>query len=273
MRSDAWLRTGRSLEEMQSIKGVLIDLGGVVYQGAAAIPGSVEAVERLRAAGIPFRFLTNTTSQPIAKILAKLALLGIEAARDDIFTPAIAARRYLTERGLQPFYLVSETLKADLRGVPQGAKPAVVVGDARDGFTYASLNEAFRQILAGAEFIALASNRLFVDDDGKPSLDVGAFVAALEYATGARATVLGKPARAFFRQAVADLGLKPREVAMIGDDAEFDAAAAIKAGLAGCVVHTGKWQPGDADRCEPKPTAEFDDLSAAVRAMIGDQHY
>jgi HAD superfamily hydrolase (TIGR01458 family) len=254
---------------MASVKGVLIDLGGVVYQGGAIVPGSVAAVRRLRESGTPFRFLTNTTSEPIAKVLAKLASLGIDSSREEIFTPAMAARLHLAEHDLQPLYLVSPALMADFRGLPIGTRPAVIVGDARDGFTYGRLNEAFRRIHEGADLIALASNRLFIDEDGGPSLDVGAFVAALEYATGKDAIVLGKPSAAFFHLAVADMGLAPHDVAMIGDDAEFDVAAAIKAGLAGYLVRTGKWRPGSTSGLDIQPTGEFDDLAAAVASIVG----
>ncbi|MDW6021779.1 TIGR01458 family HAD-type hydrolase [Mesorhizobium sp. BAC0120] len=254
---------------MEQIKGVLIDLGGVVYQGGAAIRGSIDAVRRLKQAGMPVRFLTNTTSQPLSGILAKLAGLGIEASREDLFTPAIAARTYILKHDLEPFYLISPALKQDFERLPMGSRPAVVIGDARDGFTYAGLNDAFRRLDKGAEFLALASNRVFIGEDGKPSLDVGAFVAALEYATGRTAVVLGKPSPAFFQLAVADMGLKPGAVAMIGDDAEFDVAAAIEAGLSGYLVQTGKWRPGTAERLSIRPTGEHEDLAAAVEGLLG----
>ena len=254
---------------MEQIKGVLIDLGGVVYQGGAAISGSIDAVRRLRLTGKPLRFLTNTTSKPLSGILTKLSSLGIEASREELFTPAIAARNYIIEHDLEPFFLISPKLKEDFQRLPMGSRPAVLIGDARDGFTYASLNEAFRRIDKGAAFIALASNRVFIAEDGKPSLDVGAFIAALEYATGRSAIVLGKPSAAFFHLAVADMGLKPQAVAMIGDDAEFDVAAAIEAGLAGCLVRTGKWRPGATDGLSIQPSAEFEDLAAAVEAILG----
>jgi HAD superfamily hydrolase (TIGR01458 family) len=254
---------------MEQIKGVLIDLGGVVYQGSAAVAGSIDAIKRLRRAGTPFRFLTNTTSQPLSGILAKLSSLGIEASREDLFTPAIAARNYIVEHDLEPFFLISPVLKEDFQRLPMGRRAAVVIGDARDGFTYASLNDAFRRVDNGAAFIALANNRVFIGEDGKASLDVGAFVAALEYATGRTPIVLGKPSAAFFHLAVADMGLKPQEVVMVGDDAEFDVAAALEAGLAGFLVRTGKWRPGAADGLSTQPTGEFDDLAAAVEAILG----
>ncbi len=253
---------------MAFIRGVLIDLGGVVYQGKAALPGSIEAIERLRAHEIATRFLTNTTSVSQSTILAKLQSFGLPVSREEIFTPAVAARAYIVAHDLHPHYLMRPTLLEDFREIAEGTKPAVIIADAGDGFNYANLNNAFHRLDAGAEFIALASNRVFVDDDGELSLDVGAFVAALEYATGRTATILGKPSPEFFHLAVADMGLSPSEVAMIGDDAEFDVAAARAAGLSGFLVKTGKWMPGSAEELNLPPEIEFDDFAAVVSALL-----
>jgi len=220
---------------------------------------------------MPFRFLTNTTSQPLSGILDKLSAIGISAAREEVFTPATAARTYLVEHDLRPHFLVTPALLKDFRNLPVGRFPAVVVGDAGQGFTYASLNDAFRLINAGAELIALAKNRVFIGSDGQPTLDAGAFVAALEYATRKAAIVLGKPAPDFFRLAAAHMGLPPRQVGMIGDDAEFDVVAAIDAGLTGYLVRTGKWTSDSLDGLDMQPSAEFDDLLAAICFVLGDE--
>jgi HAD superfamily hydrolase (TIGR01458 family) len=253
---------------MPDIKGFLIDLGGVVYQGSEPIAGSIEAVNRLREAAIPFRFLTNTTSRPKRSILGKLRDIGLPVEDDDLFTPAEAARAYIIEHGLKPHFLIAPALEEDFADMPAGAKPAVIIGDAGDGFTYRNMNLAFRQLEAGAELVALANNRKFVGEDGEMCLDVGAFVAALEFGSGKRATVLGKPSADFFRLAVNSMDLEAAETAMIGDDAEFDASAAVEAGLVGVLVHTGKWQPGAADSLDPKPAAEFDNLKQAIDHLL-----
>jgi ribonucleotide monophosphatase NagD (HAD superfamily) len=84
----------------------------------------------------------------------------------------------------------------------------VVLGDLAAGWTFDVLNRAFRQVLAGARLVALQRNRYWKTADGL-SLDAGPFVAALEYATGATATVVGKPSAAFFALATAALGVPP----------------------------------------------------------------
>ena len=257
-------------QRIAAVRGLLIDLSGVVYQGDAAIEGSVDALRRLREAEIPHRFLTNTTSRPLGRIIDKLRGFGIEAGRGDVFTPATAARAWLAERGLTPHFLVAPQLLEDFDTPGSDPPSAVVVGDARDGFTYASLNEAFRLIHSGAELVALAQNRMFIDESGEPAMDVGTFVAALEFASGREAVVLGKPAADFFHLAAADMGLEPSEVAMIGDDLEFDVEAAIRAGLGGILVRTGKSKGGG--HGDPAPTAECADLGEAVDTVLAARH-
>jgi ribonucleotide monophosphatase NagD (HAD superfamily) len=72
------------------------------------------------------------------------------------------------------------------------------------------------------------------------ALDSGPFITALATAAGVRATVIGKPNLAFFRQAVRDLGLPPANLAMVGDDAGNDLAPARRLGMTAVLVRTGK---------------------------------
>ncbi len=257
-----------SLMHMRDIKGVLIDLDGVVHRRGAAIPGSIGAIERLKRANANFRFITNTTRTPLSAVAAELAKIGAATDRAQIFTPARAARAHLEAHGLDPFFVISSALREDFAGLKPGVRRAVVIGDAYAEFAYASLNEAFRQIEHGAEFLALAINRAYRDADGELSLDAGGFVACLEYAANRKAHVLGKPSAEFFRSAVADMGIAPEEAVMIGDDAEFDVSAAIKAGLRGVLVRTGKYKPGAENAVEPKPDAVAADLLEAVERIL-----
>ncbi|MEZ5774683.1 MAG: TIGR01458 family HAD-type hydrolase [Hyphomicrobiaceae bacterium] len=254
-----------------ALSGVLVDLDGVVYQKGALIEGAAAALGRLDRAGMPYRFLTNTTSRPRAEILAELDRLGLAVDPAHVFTPAVAARAHLAAEGLDPFLLVAPALKADFSpaATEAGGRPAVVIADAGEDLGYANLNRAFRLIMAGAPLIALAGNRYFLDRDGELSLDVGAFVAALEFASGREALTLGKPAPGFFHAALADMGVQPGEAVMIGDDAEFDVSAAVAAGLAGILVRTGKYRPGAEEGLDPAPSAVADDLAAAVDLVLG----
>jgi len=246
------------------IEGVLLDLGGVVYVGDTVLPGALAALERLGQAGLPLRYLTNTTRTPRRAMLAKLRRLGLKLAPEELFMPALAARQILELERLSPHLLVHPALEEDFAGDWTASGSAVVIGDAAEGFTYAAMNAAFRVLMEGAEFLALARNRSFLDADGALSLDAGAFVAALEYASGREARILGKPSADFFAAAYASLCCDAAQTVMIGDDVEADVAGAQAAGLKGILVRTGKYRPGDEDSVSPPPDAVVADLAAAV---------
>ncbi|WEX74177.1 TIGR01458 family HAD-type hydrolase [Sinorhizobium numidicum] len=247
------------------ISGVLLDLAGVIYDGEEAVPGATEAVARLHDAGLPVRFVSNTTRSDKQTILERLSRLGVSVASDELFTPAEAARNWLLEHDRSPHLLVHPGLLTEFDGLDGSRRKAVVVGDAGDVFNYETLNAAFRQLLGGAELLALAPNRTFKDTDGKLSLDAGAFVAALEFAGQKDAIVLGKPAPEFFCATLATINCAAREAVMVGDDAETDVAGALRAGLGhALLVRTGKYREGDENRFEPAPTATVGDISAAV---------
>jgi len=250
------------------IRGVLLDLGGVVYVGDTPLPGALDAVGRLRRAGLPLRFLTNTTRRSVRRLVADVRQIGLDLAAEEVLTPAQLARAHLIEHGLTPHLLVHPNLEEEFAGLPPGEAKAVVVGDTAEGFSYRNMNAAYRRLEAGASFLALAENRNFRDADGALSIDAGAFVQALEYANGRQALVLGKPAEGFFRLAVAALGCAPGAALMVGDNAEADVSGAVAAGLQGVLVRTGKYRPGDEDALDPPPTHVADDPVAAAEWIL-----
>lgn len=234
-------------------RALLLDLDGTLYVGGATIPGAPEAVAALRRAGVPFRFVTNTTSRPRAALAERLHGCGIPAGADEIHTPLVAAAALLRQRGARvvaPFFPPASL--ADLEGFelaggvaepPARATPqAVVVGDLGERWSYALLQEAFDYLLRGATLVALSQDRYFRSDAGL-ALDAGPFVTALEYASGRTAVVAGKPSAPFFHAAIASMGLGGGvAVAMIGDDLWSDVRGAQEAGYAGWLVRTGKFR-------------------------------
>jgi HAD superfamily hydrolase (TIGR01458 family) len=255
---------------LQGVEGLLLDLSGVVYVQDEAVPGAPEALKRLRAAGLPIRLITNTTMRPKRTILERLERLGIEADPAELLTPATLAANRCRDAGYDSVLLVVlDELREDLEGVPEGdgKVDAVIVGDLGDRWDYGVLNGAFRRLMDGAELIALQKNRYWETAEGL-SLDAGPFVAALEYATGQEAEVVGKPSDAFFELAVGDLGVTAERAAMVGDDVEADVGGAIDAGLAGVLVRTGKYREDLAKASGIDPTATVDSI-ADVPELLG----
>ena len=217
-----------------SPRAVLLDLDGVLYVEDEPVPGAAQAVERMRAAGLTLRFVTNTTSQSRAATLEKLSALGFDVGNEELITPALLALQHCRERGhRRVLLLMTDEVKADFAEVEEAEHEpdAVIVGDLGERFAYDVLNRAFRELLAGAELIALQKNRYWLREDGL-SLDVGPFVAALEYAAACEAHVVGKPAPAFFGHVLEEAGTTPDQAVMVGDDIESDIGGAVSAGLA-----------------------------------------
>lgn len=244
-----------------SALGILLDIDGVLYVGDQPIAGAHEALAELRELGAGLRLLTNTTSRSRREVLEHISELGFEVAPQELLTPAAMAVRHCRERGYRAVAaLVGESLREDLSELApvelESRPEAIVLGDLGDGFTPAVLNAAFRALMNGAQLIALQHNRYWLRADGL-TLDVGAYAAALEYATGREAVVVGKPAREFFLAAIADLGVE--RAVMVGDDIEADVGGAMAAGLAGVLVRTGKFRQ-DALSTRVTPTAIVDSI-------------
>lgn len=249
---------------LDAVRAVLIDLDGVLYVEDQVIDGARETVGALREDGVALRFVTNTTTRSHAQTVAKLGRLGFDVAPHELLTPARLAVRYCVQRGhRRPLLVMNEEVKQDFAELSEddgGQADAVIVGDLGEEFGYDVLNRAFRAVMAGAELLALQKNRYWMRADGL-SLDVGPFVAALEFATRRTAVVVGKPARSFFELALAELEVEVGAAAMIGDDIETDIGGAIAAGLAGILVRTGKYDRRDADSSGIEPTATIDSIA------------
>jgi HAD superfamily hydrolase (TIGR01450 family) len=259
------------------LAGVLLDVDGTLLTETGPIPGAAAVVARLRHRGFPFRILTNITRRSRQSVVDRLRRYGIAVEREEVFTAVYAGADWMQRRGvrrLAPF--VTDDALEDLRdfelvggtagprgggeegaSVPPRDRPparpdAVLIGDVGERWTHALLNEAFRYVMGGAQLVALQMGRYWQGPSGL-EVDAGAYVTALEYATGAEATVCGKPNREFFEAAIASLREPARRngpttaatalppIAMVGDDLWADIDGAQQAGLEGWLVRTGKF--------------------------------
>lgn len=225
------------------IRGVLIDVDGTLLVHDAAVPGVAGMLARLRKSGLSVRVTTNTTRRPRVDVSRALARAGIAVTEDEIVVPAsIARRRILGSGRTRAALFVADGCRADFEGVePDTEAPDwVVMGDLGAGYTWEVLNTAFRCVARGAPLLALHKNRSWLSAPDQLVLDAGPFVAAVEYASGVTAEIVGKPSRTFFELAIAELALEPREVLVVGDDVETDGAGGRAAGCRVALVRTGK---------------------------------
>lgn len=248
---------------MPQPKGLCIDISGVLHEEGKTVAGAADALARVRDAGVPCRFLTNTSRKPSRSVLDQLRELGFEAAGEEVLTAPAAVARHLKARKLKPWLLVHPDIEKEFEPAPPSEADAVVVCDAGEGFNYKRLDQAFALLMEGAPLVAVGMNRYFKQADGL-HLDAGPFIRALEYAAGVEALIIGKPGEVMFHEACDSMGLAPEECLMIGDDVEADIGGARKAGLEGALVKTGKYQESDSARAEELGAGVFDDIAAVV---------
>jgi HAD superfamily hydrolase (TIGR01458 family) len=281
--------TLRPAGALAGVRGLLLDLDGVLIVRNEPLAAAVAALADLRTRGIPFRVMTNTSSMSRATLAAWGRRAGLDVPADHIISSLSATAAYTarTFPGQPLFVLASEDARTEFRGqrllAPADAAAgatvaAVVIGDSPDDVTYDTLNHAFRLVQRGAALIGMHRNRWWVTPDG-PRLDSGAIVAGLEYATERRARILGKPARPFFAEGVRELGadrgrrIAARDVAMVGDDVWFDVLGAQRAGLRGVLVLSGKHGEEELARAAAQsrgggiPTAVAPTLAEVVAAL------
>uniref|UniRef100_A0A8C8SG29 Phospholysine phosphohistidine inorganic pyrophosphate phosphatase n=1 Tax=Pelusios castaneus TaxID=367368 RepID=A0A8C8SG29_9SAUR len=264
-------------KQLAGIKGVLLDISGVLYDsgegGGVPIPGSREAVEKIKASGLKLQFCTNETEATRAKFVEKLQRLGFNISVNEVTAPAPAVCRILKERNLRPHLLVHDGLVPEFDELDKANPNCVVIGDAADNFSYKNLNEAFR-VLIGMEnpiLLSLGRGRYYKETDGL-KLDVGAYMKALEYACDIQAEVVGKPAKAFFQSALAEMGVEPHQAIMIGDDIVNDVGGAQQCGLRGLQVRTGKYRPCDEQHSHVKADGYVNNLAEAVDIIVKQLH-
>lgn len=248
---------------MRKIEGLLLDMDGVLYVGDKLIEGALETLEVLRRREVPFRFITNTTTRSPESLLDKLARLGIEAEAEEVFTAVTATRNYLESRGDPSCYLLlrEEAKTAFKRFDKNDHDPDyVVIGDIGARWDYETLNDVFNMLMRGAGLICMHRNKFWQGEEGL-RMDIGAFVAALEYVSDKEAIVIGKPSSAFFEQAIGSLGLSHEKVAIVGDDIDSDVGGGQASGLSGVLVKTGKYRESYVSRSSIRPDAIIDSIA------------
>jgi len=232
------------MNHSKDIKGLLVDLDGVLYVGDQLVVGAIEAIRKIRQDKIPCRFITNTSTVSRQSLQHKLISMGFPVELDEIISAPQAALFYIQQYSDPVCHLLlADDVKRDFLSFRQSDKQAdfVIIGDIANAWCYDILNTAFRLLNQGAKLIAIHKNRYWQTEQGL-QMDIGAFVTALEYVSRQQAIVIGKPSLDFFQMAIKDIDLPADQIAIIGDDIETDIGGGQAAGLQGVLVRTGKFR-------------------------------
>ncbi len=265
--------------DFRSIRGVVLDMDGVLWRGGQPLPGVEAFFAFLQQNGIRYALATNNSTKSVEMYVQQLAQAGVPATPDQIITSAVATAEYISRRYPPgtPVYVVGEDgLHQALaeRGFPFDPDAArLVVAGLDRRLTYEKIKIAAMRIREGADFIGTNPDRTFPMPEGLIP-GAGTVLAAIQAATDVAPHVIGKPETTMFEVALDHLGTRPEETLMIGDRLDTDILGAQRAGLRAALVLTGITTAEQAQAADIRADAVFNDLPAlhaAWRAALAER--
>ena len=238
-------------EKLSRIKHLALDMDGTIYLGSRIFSFTIPFLEKMKAAGIGISFLTNNPTRSVQDYLDKLAKMGIEATEDGMYTTSLAAIDYIKEHHPQArrlFLLGTPSMAEQFRKAgyeecadDPGDVPDVLVVAFDTTLTYSRLCRAAYWASQGIPYVATNPDRVCPTDKPTVLVDCGSLQKCIEHATGRKPDiVLGKPDPTMLQGIMHRHGLKPEEIAMVGDRIYTDTAMAHNAGAVGVLVLSGE---------------------------------
>ena len=269
---------GELMERLRHIRHVALDMDGTIYMGMSLFPYTQAFLRGLREQGIGYSFLTNNPSKCIDDYLHKLAKLGIEATRDEMYTTALATIDYIKARypaARRLFLLgtpsmISEFEAAGFESCADSADdvPDVIVAAFDMTLQYDRLCRAAWWVKQGVPYIATNPDRVCPTDLPTVLVDCGSICACIEHATGRRPDItLGKPDPNMLSGILARHGLQPSEIVMVGDRIYTDVQMAHNAGAMGVLVLSGETTLDVADKADPQPHITADNIEVLGKLL------
>jgi len=249
---------------LSKVRHVALDMDGTIYKGNKLFRCTNPFLAILRKLGIGYTFITNNSSKSAQDYLRNLRKLGIKAGPDQLYTSTQATIEYLHRHHphiRRLFVLGTKSMRGEVaaagfslaRDNAADEPDAVLVGFDTQ-LIYSRLCRAAYWVKRGKPFIATHPDRVCPTDRPTLLVDCGSICAAIEKATGRAPTVtLGKPAPCMIRGILHRHGLRPENLAMVGDRLYTDMEMAHRAGALGVLVLTGETSAAEAARHRPKP--------------------
>src|SRR5215207_3723923 len=252
------------LQRLREITHVALDMDGTIYKGGTLFSCTLPFIAQMRELGIGCTFLTNNPSKSSSDYLAHLRKMGLAASTDELYTSAQATidclrRRFPEVRKI--FALGTPSMLAEFRGAgfeltaddAADVPDAVVIGFDLT-LAYDRVCRAAWWIQQGKLFVATNPDRVCPTDEPTVLVDCGSICALLEKATGRSPDiVLGKPDPAMLSGILDRHGLRPTQIAMVGDRIYTDILMAHRADAFGVLVLTGEATARDAEQANPRP--------------------
>jgi 4-nitrophenyl phosphatase len=238
---------------LSAVRGFVFDLDGTLVlgdrqgHGLRPLPGAVEITSWAAARGRPFVVFTNGTTRTPDRLAGIMREIGFGLPDEAMMTPASSAVRVLGRAGhrrvmvLGGAGLTSPLAEAGFEVVPPEAgtaADAVVVGWFPE-FTMPALEAACHAVWGGAKLYSASDTPFFAVDGGRALGTSRAISAMIRSLTGCAVRLVGKPSLDALHGAAERLGLRPGELAVVGDDPQLEVPMAHRGRALAIAVGTG----------------------------------
>src|SRR6266571_5210634 len=104
---------------MSSVRGILLDIDGVLHVSMQPIAGAAETLHWLDQQGYRTCFVTNTTTQARATLAQRLRNTGLPIAEQQLITAPVATANYIRQYypGKRCWVLTKGDTLADFAGI------------------------------------------------------------------------------------------------------------------------------------------------------------
>ena len=247
---------------------LFIDLDGVLRVGKKPVPLFEHFMKYVEESKRPACIISNSTLSTAEDVAEFFSFHGVNC-NIPIMTASSATAIYAKQNYHRTAVYCVEKVKRIFAEILDYDNPeAVIIGDYGKQWDFKTMNDIFLKVFNGADLIAMQKNRFWETTEDGLLMDVGPFVAAIEYATGKKATLIGKPSPLYFKSALRLLRLEEdSKFIMVGDDLDTDIKGAQNLGSTAVLIYTGKTKKPLPDDCEVKPDFEANDLNEVITIL------
>lgn len=254
------------------VQGTLID-----DNSKQPIRGAVAFIDHLNTSNIPYMVITNSTKYPSDEFLAYLNSIGLAIPKNHYLDPLMVLASHIKPNekiaayGSKAFMDVLAAMGYTL----DYAQPDCVLIAIKENYNADEYAQMIEFILSGARLIGMHETSLYAKNN-KRYPGVGAILKMLEFATSCSYTVVGKPSKSFFDEALNRMDEQRKnvcfkEITIISDDMSGDLIGAQELGMKGIFVLSGKYH--SAAEILPKlslnqqPYAVYEDMQEVLESL------
>jgi len=255
--------------KLSGVKAVFLDLDGTIYLGSNLIPGALEFLARCENQGIRRYFLSNNSSRSVEQYVAKLNAMNIPCSADDVLLSTHDLLSWLQKEGVTKTWAIATKGMCQMMeavGIStRDDNPQYVVLGYDTEIDYEKISTGSIHMHRGVPLVASHPDMVCPSPDGGLP-DVGAYLAMLKATTGKDPVhITGKPNPGMIMHKIEELGLSPKECAMVGDRLYTDMEMANQAGCVSVLVLSGEATRTDLSQSGKQVSVVVDSVDGLLR--------